>query len=346
MKARVLLVTERSGGHIYPALAFAEKIKKDTSDLGEISFFSSSRLFKKLLQERGFTTVGVAFGSRFIFLELFWRAIEAVYIIWRVGPDKVIGFGGRDSFFLVLFSRILGIQAFIYEPNAKMGRANQVLSLIVKNVLRGIPPLDKKKNHKIVGIPLFGGTSPISKELARKRLNFNENPVVLCFGGSQGSSFINRIFISFIRKHAEKPYQIIHLTGKKEYKRIRDFYGAVKNNNFVCDFYQDMELLYRAADIAIARAGALTLANLSFYNLPSVIIPYPKAGGHQALNAAFLVKQKAGLVFYQDNFNFESFDACLEKLITDLDFQETIRENLEEIKLGVKSEDFSFDFFA
>ncbi len=340
MKHRVLLVSERSAGHVYPALAIGEKFKEKNYD---IFFFTSSNFFKTRLKDKGYTVLGLAFNFRNILLEFFWRFSEAIYILLKICPHWVIGFGGRDSFFLVFFSFILGSRVSIYEPNRKMGRANRVLSLFIKNTLRGIPPLDKKKGHKIIGIPLGKNAFKMEKEKILRQLNFNRKPVVLCFGGSQGSHFINNKFIEFVDGYKKDSYQIIHITGKTDYQEMINFYKKAQPNKIVKDFCQNMPLFYNIADLVISRAGALTLAEISFYRIPAILIPHPKGGGHQKINANYLAEKKSAVLFDQDNFNFKKFKTYLIRMIEDGSFRKEIKDNLKEVRIGLNYENFSFN---
>ncbi|MCF7886913.1 MAG: UDP-N-acetylglucosamine--N-acetylmuramyl-(pentapeptide) pyrophosphoryl-undecaprenol N-acetylglucosamine transferase [Candidatus Omnitrophica bacterium] len=341
---KVLLVSERSAGHVYPALAIGEKIKENNSIDSKIIFFTSSKFFKKYIKNKGYLVLGLAFGFRNIFVEFFFRFIESLYILIKIFPDVVIGFGGRDSLFLVLFARMLGKKTYIYEPNAEMGRANKFLSLFVKNVLRGISPSDQKKKYKIVGIPLGKNIIKKEKKRLREKFNFDQKPILLCFGGSQGSRFINDSFLNFVKKHNNNSYQIIHITGKKDYSKVIDFYKTIKNNRVIKDFCQDMSNFYNLADIILSRSGALTLAEISFYNIPAILIPHPQAFGHQKTNANYLKNKDAALVFEQEKFNFKEFEICLNKLIQNDKVRKNMKKNFKKTKIGIKYEDFSFDF--
>lgn len=341
---KILLACERSAGHIFPALCFARKLLGTKSNLSQASaeavyFFITSAFLKSYIEKEGFKVVGRALRFRNLFIEGIFRPLEALYLILTLRPDRVIGFGGRDSFFLVLFSALLLIETTIYEPNIKMGRANRFLSPFVHKILRAFE--DSKQNKKIttVGVPLRENIRKIDKAEARKMLNFNEKPVLLCLGGSQGSAFINATFVRFV-EHFSENYQIIHLTGKNGYSQMLERYKRIKNNKFIKDFYYMMEVLYSAADIVISRAGASTLAEIAFYRLPSILIPHPKAGGHQKQNASYFKERESAFVIWQDNFSFDSFSNLLKKLICDNNVRYGISSNLAKIKLGIDFENF------
>ncbi len=341
---RFLLVSERSGGHVYPALVIADKIKEKKSKTSNIFFFTSSSIFKNYIKNKGYSRLGIIFKSRNIVIELLVRFIESLYILFKVRPDYVIGFGGRDSIFLILFSRFFTNNIYIYEPNAKMGKANRFLACFVKIILRGIPPLDKSRKQKLIGVPLNKNIVRLDKKKIKKTLGFNEKPIVFCFGGSQGSNFINNIFFNFIQNHNQVSYQIIHITGKKDYQRMLQFYKKIKNNKIINDFCQDMAIFYNIADLIISRAGAITLGEISFYNIPSIIIPHPGAGGHQNANACYLVKKKAAFVLDQNNFDFSKFENYLQTMISDVNLRSSMKHNWQKINFEVNYEEFSFDF--
>lgn len=342
MKPKVLLVTERSAGHIYPALAVAEKIKEKFSGNCQLFFFTSSKKFKNCLKKEGIT-FGTVFKFRNLLLETCFRAVEALYLILRIRPSEVIGFGGRDSFFLVLFSCFLAKKTAIYEPNLVAGKANKILSFFVNLTLRGIPPEKKGKKEQVVGILITKKTLITEPKQALAKLGFDSRPVILCFGGSQGSEFINRNFIRFIQD-SRKDYQVIHLSGQAGYLRARAFYEKIKINYFLEKFYWNMPLLYSSADIVICRAGALTLADISFFNLPALLIPHPKAGGHQAKNAAYFTSRGGAFSFSQDEFDFKKFSFYLSKLLYDQNFYARVKEKITKINVYNRQEDNFLEF--
>lgn len=359
---KILLACERSAGHVFPALCFGKKLRKEsacrhsvrlektrsakdlflngqTGKINEVYFFITSSFLKNYIKKEGFIVIGKHFPFRSLIIEGIWRPFEALYFLLKLRPERVIGFGGRDSFFLVLFSSFLFLDTVIYEPNIKLGKANRFLSFFVKKILRGFKEEGGDKKNKLVGIPLRENIKKMDKAAARKILNFNDKPVIFCFGGSQGSFFINNIFMKLIQDCA-KDCQIIHLTGRKEYVEIFQLYNKMKNNKFIKDFCYEMEILYNAADIVISRAGAATLAEISFYKLPSILIPHPQGGGHQEANAFYFKEKGAALVCSQNNFSFEEFRNSVKKFIYNDNFRQVVRDNLSRIKLGISFEDF------
>ena len=341
---KILLACERSGGHIFPALAFGKKIRRnflqqDTRKELQIYFFVTSVHLKQYVKKENFKVIGTSLNFRNLLVELFWRPFEALYLILKIRPDKIIGFGGRDSFFLILLGSFLPLETVIYEPNVTFGRANRLLSLFSKRVLRGFDLPEKCIKDKVIGIPLRENIKKINKSEARKTLDFNDKPVVLCLGGSQGSEFINETFLRFVRDSC-CDYQIIHLSGYKNFSKVSEFYRSVEKNKFIRDFYYNIEVLYSAADIVISRAGAVTLGEISFYGLPSILIPHPKGGHHQDQNAAYFEVKNAAYTLRQSDFSFPNFSRLLNNLIEDSNLRVGMGGNSQKLGLGVSFEDF------
>ncbi|MFA5271853.1 MAG: UDP-N-acetylglucosamine--N-acetylmuramyl-(pentapeptide) pyrophosphoryl-undecaprenol N-acetylglucosamine transferase [Candidatus Omnitrophota bacterium] len=336
---RILFVCDRSGGHVFPALAIAGKIKQNKQN-SEIHFFITSAFLKEHLSQKGFTVWGKSFNSRNLFVEMFYRIFEAGYLIFRLRPKMVIGFGGRDSFFLMLFASLLNLDTAIYEPNVKPGKANSFLSLFVKKVFRGFKEEKTNKKTIVIGIPLRENIKKIERAAALAKLGFRDKPTLFCFGGSQGSVFLNDVFLKLIQS-LDYDFQVIHLTGQSEYFKISQFYNKIEKKSFVKDFYYEMETLYSASDVVLARSGASTLAEIAYYKLPSILIPHPAAGGHQKENALYLVNKEAAYMYYQENFSFDDFKRTVQSLLEDRRLRQRIEDNLSAIKIGISFEDFS-----
>jgi UDP-N-acetylglucosamine--N-acetylmuramyl-(pentapeptide) pyrophosphoryl-undecaprenol N-acetylglucosamine transferase len=335
---KVLFVCDRSGGHVFPAVTIAGKMSRDKPE-SKIHFFVTSAFLKEHLAQKGFPVWGKSFGSRNLFFEMFYRIFEAVYILFKLRPKRVFGFGGRDSFFIMLFSSLLNLDTAIYEPNVKAGKANSLLCLFVKKIFRGFNEEKIDKKTIVIGIPLRENIRKIERRTALANLGFQEKPTLFCFGGSQGSTFLNDIFFKLVQS-LDCDFQAIHLTGQREYFKISQIYNKIGKPSFVRDFYYAMEDLYSASDIVISRSGASTLAEIAFYKIPSILIPHPAAGGHQRDNARYFVNKEAACMYCQHDFNFEEFKNTVDKLLKDQKLRQRIQSNLNDIKIGISFEEF------
>lgn len=342
-KKRILLATDRSAGHIFPAYSLVKYLK----ERNEVYFFTTSEYFKNKIRTNGFYFLGKEFSYRNFFLEMCFRFIEALIILVTVKPEKIIGFGGRGSFFLVLLGAVFLVNTSLYEPNAKFGKANNILKFFVRNVYCGFPQHTLSRKLKKVGIPIRDTLEGRDKREAKKALGFDENiPVVLCCGGSQGSKFINRICKEIVLKKKEN-IQIIHLTGQEEYSAFATFYDKiVKMRYFVCDFYHEMGFLYSAADVVIARAGAASVAELSFFKIPAIFIPLPGASAHQKENARLFEKEGAAYLFLQEKVCIEDVSTALDTLLYNQNIRNTFIKNIESLHLWVSAQEFYKSIFC
>ena len=340
---KVLLACERSGGHVFPALALGKKLRQSLGkDESQLYYFATATNFKKYLRQANFKVYGTSFPLRGLIFEIPWRIIEAIFLLAVIRPQKIIGFGGRDSFFLLLFGSFLGKDTIIYEPNSKLGKSNKALSFLAKQVLIGFSQTLAGPKIKSIGVLLRENIKRIDKNEARKALGFDERPVLFCFGGSQGSSFLNKVMMQLV-PHLRNSCQFIHLTGPREYSKIAQMYNELGAKAFVRDFDYAMENLYSAADLVVSRAGASTLGELNYYQLPSILIPLSLAGGHQRENAFYFQDRGAAYVIPQEGFSFEGFKETAQKLLLDSGLRQDIVDNLKRFKLGVGFEEFTKD---
>ena len=340
-----MLVCERSGGHFFPAFALGQEIKRGGNH--EVSFFVTSSILKHSLEEKGFKAWGRSFAFRNIILEGSWRFFEGIFLILSLRPKKVIGFGGRDSFFLLLWAKLLFIETAIYEPNIAFGKANRVLCGIVDRVYCGFRETAKCiKGAKFAGIPLREELKKIEKTEAKNMLGLNpQGSAIAVVGGSQGSRFINDNFLRLV-PDLRDDFDIIHLTGPKDYEEISRFYSKIGTKAFVKDFWDRMDIVYCAADILLCRAGALTVAEASYFGIPAVFIPHPQAGSHQHLNAEYLRREGAAIIFEQNGFSFDDFKNTLVMLATDKDMRQKMAGGLKNIDIVVSSHEFYKNIFS
>ena len=338
----ILLACERSGGHIFPALVFGKKLRERYGADAAIQFFITSDFLKDYLVKENFPVIGKSFKIRFLLFELIYRFFESIMILVKFRPDKVFGFGGRDSFFLVLLAPIFGARTYIYEPNVELGKANKVLAKVAYKILTGFEQKKLPKSKvEVVGVPLRDNIRRMARNEALRILGLGEGPVLLCFGGSQGSVFLNDNFLRLVETLSED-YQIVHFTGSRDYLEISQRYNKIKNRRFVKDFYSAMEVALSASDLVFCRSGASTVAEVAYFNVPAIFVPHPAAGGHQRANALYLSAKNAAVTFCQHDFSFDIFRATVLKILADKDFSDQVRRNLASINPGVEFEKFCY----
>lgn len=315
MTLRVILTTGGTGGHIFPALAVAEALKKRLPDV-EILFVGA--LYgreQELAEKAGLPFQGLPvrgmLGRGLKALPAAWAMLGGVARAWKLihtwKPDVVMGFGGYAAFATVFAAWLRGRPTGLHEQNAVPGAANTILGKIVRRICLSWPqpgghPAFPPAKCVLTGNPIRAdiaavgavrdkaNPSPVhpdqDRHSARKR-----SPVLLIMGGSQGALAVNSLAITLLSSLRDAHVDILHQTGPKDLDRVRAAYQAhgyasEDVQDMVVPFIDDMAAAYARADLALCRAGATTLAELACTGTPSVLVPFPFAAhDHQTGNA-------------------------------------------------------------
>lgn len=340
---RIILACDRSKGHLYPALNLARYIKEHHPK-DKVIFCGLKKEDKNNLKSVGFRCVGLDLVFRNILLESFLRFFEALVLLVIVRPHRALGFGGRNSFFLVFISSFF-MPTFLYEPNCSFGKANRILSFFVKKVFLGLKNPIKRKEISL-GIPLRDEIlhSCKSKVESLKHLELRSDiKTLLVFGGSLGSSFINNIFLetaSLLSKRNYK-FQVIHVTGSRDFNRISFLYKKLSIEARVFVFCEDFGTLYLACDVLISRSGASSVAEICFFKKPAILIPYPFASGHQLRNACFLFEKHAALLHRQESLSSQKLFNLLVPMLYKPEEFSYLQDNMKSLKVWSTQDDFS-----
>ncbi len=327
---RVIIAAGGSGGHIFPAVALASELEK--AGVREIFFVSSKRrLDRNILGKERYACFFLSVNPmplRFrpvraivFLLKLLADALASVYIIARVRPDAVVGFGGYSSGTIAGCAGLLGIPVLIHEQNLVPGRANRILSRLADRVavsFKASAGHFRRHAAKVVysGNPLRLDMLSGDREGSARRLDLApDNPTVLIMGGSQGSSFLNRTASEAalrIREEKHGAVQFIHLTGKKDHESIKRFYEENDIPGRVFSFLERIDDAYAASDVAISRSGAAAVFELAYYAKPMVLVPYPNPGNNQRFNAEYF--SRAGAAVYREESDLSAGDLAREVL--------------------------------
>ena len=288
-----------TGGHVTPALALAECIAARGESLCLMG--SLRGLETRLVPEAGFELVLLRSGQ-FMGRSLLGR-IGAIFAMargvataWReLGArhtEVVISVGGYASVPAVLAAALRFLPIALVEPNAKPGRSNRATARFARGIFvqfeEAVTALGRSRNPErvqVVGAPLRQGLVAAFGSAPPRRAP--THPLrVLIFGGSQGATQINEAMIQAAPRLDATAFEIFHQTGATDRKRVADAYAAASLRAQVVAFEPDMPKRYADADLAICRAGALTVAELGMAGLPALLVPYPHAADdHQAANA-------------------------------------------------------------
>ncbi|MBM3243330.1 MAG: UDP-N-acetylglucosamine--N-acetylmuramyl-(pentapeptide) pyrophosphoryl-undecaprenol N-acetylglucosamine transferase [Candidatus Omnitrophica bacterium] len=342
---KILAVAGASGGHIYPALAFLEKIKiKNEAAVLLLALpLRSIRLNPGSLKVEYFSSTLLSltlslksFKGFFTFLKGSW---ECLIIFLRFRPDLVIGFGSLDSIPLIIAAWFFRVKTIIHEQNLLPGKANRFLARFVDKVAVSFPESSRylsiaKEKIVLTGNPIRPALKLIDKKEARVILGLDlDKFTLLVMGGSQGSRSINSVFIEALSRLRDREIlQVVHLSGRGDCSMVKDGYAGIAFKAVkVLSFSEEMGIIYSASDLAITRAGATTVAELVYFRLPAAVIPYPFAYSHQSLNADILQRSGSGLVIQENAFNQESLAKALDDLVYNSEKIALMRKGFEKI---------------
>ncbi|RKX31394.1 MAG: undecaprenyldiphospho-muramoylpentapeptide beta-N-acetylglucosaminyltransferase [Candidatus Zixiibacteriota bacterium] len=319
-KLKAIFAGGGTGGHLYPALAIANKLRSIVEPQGEIDFrFVGTRRGVEyrmrdslgypltLITVRGLSRKGILRNILFPFL-LIGSTLKSMLLIFRISPDIVVGTGGYVMGPVLMAAVIMNRRCVIQEQNSYPGVTTRQLAHRVDKVFLGFGEARKylKKLSETIetGNPVKESVGTVSREKAREYFGFDiDDKVILVLGGSQGASSINNNILGHLETLPDK-YRIIWQTGERDYKEVAAKAGGKVSGRALFSFSDHIETAYAAADIAIARAGALTLAELEAAGLPSVLVPYPYAtADHQKKNAEVYVNAGASFLIYDNELD-------------------------------------------
>lgn len=301
-KKKVLIAVGGTGGHVFPATSLGKALMEN--DI-EVKFVGGGLIHNKYFDRKQFSFQEVTCGFlstknplkllRGMF-QVGKGIIEGRKILKEFQPDIVVGFGSFYTFPILSAAKLSSLPIILHEQNAFPGRVNRLLSPYVKFTAVSMPNASKTLSGKVVQVEMpLKINQHLSKEEARKY--YQLDPVmktILIFGGSQGAGVMNTTFLRSIP--ALNDVQIIHFTGNPEMThQAKEFYTKHGIASCVKDFEGSMNFAWSAADIAITRSGASTIAEAIEYEVPLIMCPFPKAmDNHQEKNADFMVQTVGG----------------------------------------------------
>ena len=322
-----------TGGHLYPAIAIAEKIRK-RNPLAEIHFAGTARGVETrvvpdlgyplhIISVRGFARRRFWVNLLVPFLVLY-SLVQCATILLRVQPDVVTGTGGYVSGPMLFMAHMMGYPTLIQEQNSYPGVTTRLLARWVDQVHLGfaeaLPFFAGRKHVYVSGNPVRDLAVTATPGEARHCFGLNpEKVTLLVFGGSQGARVINEAMITILPSLLDRSdLQLIWSSGKWNQEKVRQAVVGCEERVWVTDFITEMPMAYRAADVVVCRAGALTLAEINVCGLPSILIPFAAAAGnHQEANALALAQRGAAVVILERELAKRDLAAEIIALIDD-----------------------------
>lgn len=350
-RGRIIIAGGGTGGHIFPAIAIANALKKMDNNIGILFVGAKGKMEMEKVPKAGYSIKGldIAGFNRSSLIKNIGLPFKLVKSFFQVRsifkefhPDAVIGVGGYSSFPVLRYAQATGVPTFIHESNSFAGKSNIMLGKKATKVFVAADEMEKffpKEKIVFTGNPVRSviTSSVITRAEGLKFFSLNENKrTVLVVGGSLGAKSINEAIDKDLDLLLNEDLQLIWQTGKPYVTKAKQRTEG-KKDVWVNEFITEMEYAYAAADIVIARSGAMTVAELCVAGKPVLFVPYPFAAeDHQTVNAKKLVNKNAALMIT----NSEALNKLVPELIAlakDENRQTELKNNIK--KLAVTNAD-------
>ncbi|MEG1184527.1 MAG: undecaprenyldiphospho-muramoylpentapeptide beta-N-acetylglucosaminyltransferase [Eubacterium sp.] len=351
---KILIAAGGTGGHIYPGLAIADKLKAEMPE-AEITFVGSQvGMEKNIIPKEGYPIeyIRVRGFERELSMETL-AAIKGIFdglkdskkLIASYKPDLVIGTGGFTCGPLLLQASKKGIPTMIHEQNAFPGKTNRMLGKKVDRVAISFEEAAQyfpKEKVFLSGNPVRTVYKKTDRKALRMKLGLKENQkMVVIMGGSQGAGSINDAAVTFIAKNRGRTDRVIyHLTGKNQYNKVLENLkeSSVKLEKYasihILPYSDDVHTLIGAGDLVVSRSGAMSVAEIAAVGIPSIFVPYPMAAGnHQEFNARVITDNGGGVLIYDGELKGALLTETIDHLLEDQSSLDKMREATQGIAI-------------
>ncbi len=328
----LMVMAGGTGGHVYPALAVAEEMRargwevfwlgtKNGLEARVVPAAGIDMVWLSMSGLRGHGLLRAAL-TPLMLLRAFWQSLRAIL---KRRPDVVLGMGGYTAFPGGMMAAFLNRPLVIHEQNSIAGLTNRVLACLAERVLVAFPSAFTHRTDKPVPCGKAAAAwvgNPVREPIARladdpERYAGREGPLrLLVVGGSLGASALNELLpAALARLPAAARPEVVHQSGRQHVEKLRANYAAAAVEADVRDYIEDMATLYEWCDVAVCRAGAMTVAELACAGVPAVLVPFPYAvDDHQTTNAHFLSTAGAAWCMQQQELSADKLAAHLASL--------------------------------
>ena len=325
---RVLVTGGGTGGHLMPALAIAARLRETAPDIEPVLVGARRGIETDVLARRAFRyhllPAQPVYRRQWwknarwaLALPGLWRGLRAVFS--REQPAAVLGTGGYASAPVVWWALRRGIPVALQEQNAYPGLVTRRFAARAQHLYLGLPEarqhlqLGPETRVFVTGNPIVPPT-PEGRKAERARFGLGPGDfTVLVTGGSQGALDINRVVAEWLDAGADRGVSVLWVTGLLSYAEFKRYHAPPRVH--VIDFLDPMARGYSAADAVVSRAGALTVAELCAWGLPSILIPLPSAAArHQAKNAEAMEQAGAAVHLTQARLDADTLGAAIHRL--------------------------------
>ncbi|MES2587933.1 MAG: undecaprenyldiphospho-muramoylpentapeptide beta-N-acetylglucosaminyltransferase [Bacteroidota bacterium] len=361
---RVIISGGGTGGHIFPAVAIANEIKRRNPDCDILFVGALGKMEMEKVPQVGYKIIGLPIAgfqrkfttSNFILpFKIVNSLFQAYKIIKKFKPEIVIGVGGYASGPTLRAAIFLNIKTLIQEQNSFPGKTNKILAKDVKRICTAYQGLDRffpKEKIVLTGNPVRLEVVQIKGKREEALTFFGLNPAkktILVIGGSLGARTLNESILSSLDLIKENDVQVLWQCGKFYFSGLNQTFSRENNPDVhLNEFIFRMDLAYAIADIIISRAGAISVSELSLVEKPTILVPSPNvAEDHQTKNAMALVNKHAAVLVKDSEAKENLFSKAIEILnneeqqkeliqnIKDLGFPKATEEIVNEIELVI-----------
>jgi UDP-N-acetylglucosamine--N-acetylmuramyl-(pentapeptide) pyrophosphoryl-undecaprenol N-acetylglucosamine transferase len=345
---RIVLTSGGTGGHLFPLVVVAEKIKEKQPD-AELLFIGPKGLLEESLMKKNNIPVNKILVGKFRryfsfsnFLDIFKIPIGIIQSLWyllKYMPDVIFSKGSYASLPVVIAGWIYQIPIMVHESDSVPGKTNEILGKLANRVAISYPQAESfftPEKAVLTGNPLRQDINQGNAQKIREKFSLTElKKIIFVWGGSQGSDLINSKIINILPKLL-KNYQVIHQTGKKNFEKVKARAGEMgikegRGGYFAIPFIEDdLKDILAAADLVISRAGANSLSEIAANKKPAIIIPLKNsANDHQRKNAYFLSQIGGCLVLEEENLGESLLLSRINEIMESQELQEKFSKNIQ-----------------
>lgn len=340
-KYRFLFAGGGTGGHLFPAVAVAERIREMKPEADILFIGTKDRIEGKIVPKLGynFKSIWIKGFSRKINLEnllfplkLIVALIQSLIINISFKPKVAIGSGGYVAGPAIWAASVIGAKIILLEQNSYPGVTTRLLERFADQVHLSFEAskkyLRRQKIHHLTGNPVRKNLGRTNKEEAIKKFGLSiEKKTLLVLGGSLGAKTINEAISASVKTFEENNIQVIWQTGENYFEKFKRMNS---DNIKIHDFIEDMNLAYSACDLLLARAGATTIAELLNLGIPSILVPSPNvAENHQYHNAKSLSDNGAAILIEDKNLGKDLTNSVLNLLSSESKLSDLKRRAIE-----------------
>lgn len=341
---KVLFACGGTGGHIYPAIAIAEEIKRKDENAEILFIGAKGRIEEKIIPENGYelktvTIKGLDRKNFFKNITLPLKILGAVKdckkIIREFDPEVAIGTGGYASLPAIYAASKMGIPTLIQGGDSYPSKVTKFLSKYVDRVVINFEEtrvhLKRKENIVRFSHPVRTALSKVNKDEAYELFGLDRNKKTLfIFGGSQGAKGINDAVEKIISELTEMDLNLLWQTGKYDYERFHNKFNDEEKNIKIFEFIEHMGHAYSVSDLVVCRAGISSIMELSMLGMAALLIPLPFAAeNHQEKNARTIERAHAGIVLEQAELDEKLLGTIKDSISNDVLLNE-MKENIKQ----------------